>query len=211
MVIQHRTALFAKEVIPTEGTACELLRALPIPGTNYYATPWSVHVNTNRLWDGVTDTKLEGGFTVCQHIRYKEIIPHLKRMGINVLFTPHAVEHRRFTVLPFPHFAVCSSEPQPKELLYSFIGCNTHKCRKALFKLEKLRDTLIKARRTWHFYLKGQARQAEREEYIRTLALTRFSLCPRGTGPSTVRFWESLRAGAIPVLIADSMRLPNGY
>lgn len=36
-------------------------------------------------------------------------------------------------------------------------------------------------------------------------------MCPRGTGASTLRFWESLEAGAIPVLFADEMQLPPGF
>jgi len=43
------------------------------------------------------------------------------------------------------------------------------------------------------------------------LSRSRFSLCPRGTGPSTIRFWESLGAGSIPVLIGSDMGLPDGY
>jgi hypothetical protein len=43
------------------------------------------------------------------------------------------------------------------------------------------------------------------------LSRSRFSLCPRGTGASTIRFWESLQAGAIPVLIGDDMILPKNF
>src|SRR5437763_1885888 len=39
----------------------------------------------------------------------------------------------------------------------------------------------------------------------------KYYLCPRGVGPNTIRFWESLQAGAIPVLISDNMALPKGF
>jgi hypothetical protein len=38
---------------------------------------------------------------------------------------------------------------------------------------------------------------------------SRFSLCPRGTGNGTRRFWESLAAGAIPILISDEFEPPR--
>lgn len=37
-----------------------------------------------------------------------------------------------------------------------------------------------------------------------------FSLCPAGAGPNTLRLWESLAVGAIPVLLGDPVRLPTG-
>jgi len=36
-----------------------------------------------------------------------------------------------------------------------------------------------------------------------------FSLCPRGSSPSAVRFWECLSAGTIPILISDNWDLPE--
>ena len=35
-----------------------------------------------------------------------------------------------------------------------------------------------------------------------------FSLCPSGSGPNSIRFWESLACGSIPVLQADTLDLP---
>lgn len=36
-----------------------------------------------------------------------------------------------------------------------------------------------------------------------------FSLCPVGAGPNTLRLWESLAMGAIPVLLSDRQELPD--
>jgi len=33
-------------------------------------------------------------------------------------------------------------------------------------------------------------------------------LCPSGSGPNSIRLWESLAAGAIPVVLADTLELP---
>ena len=211
MIYEHQIELFDVEEIPTEATAFRLLREKPVEGVPFYATPWCVHINKKSLRQGVARTRLLGGFAICQHIRYREIIPHLRRLGITVLFTPHAVKHWRFTVLPFPHYAVCSSDPRPKELLYSFVGFNSHRCRQPLLRLPQRSDVVIESRERWHFDVDAATRAAAQQQYIDVLAVSRFSLCPRGTGPSTVRFWESLRAGAIPVVIADKMQLPAGF
>tara|TARA_B100000900_G_C20406635_1_gene645069 strand:- start:411 stop:872 length:462 start_codon:yes stop_codon:yes gene_type:complete len=41
------------------------------------------------------------------------------------------------------------------------------------------------------------------------LLTSRFSLCPSGSGPNSIRLWESLAVGAIPVLLADTLELPE--
>ena len=38
---------------------------------------------------------------------------------------------------------------------------------------------------------------------------SRYSLCPSGSGPNSIRFWESLAVGSIPVLMADTLELPS--
>ncbi|MCP9797729.1 exostosin family protein [Cyanobium sp. Lug-B] len=46
-------------------------------------------------------------------------------------------------------------------------------------------------------------------EYNTLLSHTRFSLCPVGAGPNTLRLWESLAVGAIPVVLSDRHQLPD--
>jgi hypothetical protein len=157
-------------------------------------------------------------------------------MGVDTLFTPHAVAegsnsaprdrrrvwsrivdrlrgdaNRPLRILSFPHVAVHGADPGTKDLLYSFVGCATHACREPIFALPERPDAVVIRRGDWHFYLNDRKQAEEREEYQRILSRSRFSLCPRGTGPSTIRFWESLQAGAIPVLISDDHLLPEGY
>lgn len=52
------------------------------------------------------------------------------------------------------------------------------------------------------------AEEREAEVYTRLLFLSRFSLCPSGSGPNSIRLWESLAAGAIPVILSDRLELP---
>lgn len=51
----------------------------------------------------------------------------------------------------------------------------------------------------------------EKEEiraYNQLLSQTLFSLCPAGAGPNTLRLWESLGTGSIPVVLSDRYELP---
>jgi len=200
---------FTKEPVQTEGTAYRLLKAHPLASdTTFLAAPWSVFLNHGGM-SAVSDLRIEGGgFTVCQHIRYQEIIPILQKIGIDTLFTPHVCANHAIRVLPFPHYAVNACDPVKKNILISFIGAPTHKVRGPLFTMRG-KNVVVKKRSKWFFECGN--RQPLLNEYLKTLARTRFSLCPRGTGASTIRFWESLRAGAIPVLLSDAMRLPEGF
>lgn len=237
-IYAHRTELFDREAVSTEALAYQCLTRRPIlTDVNYVASPWSVMINDGDMES--PDLQLRGGFTICQHIWYHKIIPACISMGIDTLFTPHAERpefgvweqlksglgiagfkrHMRtrrhvnhgFRILPFPHVAVNGIEPDEKEYWYSFIGFDTHWVRRRIFKAARRPDTVIKQRLKWHFEVSTDQRLQDKLEYQRVLAKTRYSLCPRGTGPSTIRFWESLQAGAIPVLISDATALPEGF
>ena len=38
---------------------------------------------------------------------------------------------------------------------------------------------------------------------------SKYTLCPSGSGPNSIRFWEALGAGSIPILLADTLELPE--
>ena len=56
--------------------------------------------------------------------------------------------------------------------------------------------------------LSDDERQSLSQSYWQLLSETQFSLCPRGDNCGSVRFYESLAAGCIPVLLADEAELP---
>ena len=83
---------------------------------------------------------------------------------------------------------------------------------------------MIKNTKSWHFenivYGKqiGKWDFSEKEAtrnkiklniYNTVLSNSRYSLCPSGTGPNSIRFWESLAFGSIPILLADTLELPQ--
>ena len=60
----------------------------------------------------------------------------------------------------------------------------------------------------WHFEKSDQDIKNHEEKFSSILQNTQFSLCPRGTGPSTIRIWDSLALGSIPVIISDGLKMP---
>lgn len=216
-IYTFKPELFALDAVSTELTAYQLIASHPIKkNINYVAFPWAVLINKNLLHT-LPDIKIANGYTVCQHIRYEKIIPILKQMGVKVLFTPHVdKDYEGITVLPFPHLAINGVNPGniTKDIWASFVGAEyTHYTRAQIFKLfvHDPRFVLLNRGNTWHFNAKPQLLDYYTQEYQDVLVRSRFALCPRGTGASTIRFWESLQAGAIPVLIADAMRLPDFF
>lgn len=204
--------LFAKEPVPTEFTAYKLLMDEPLEqDVNYLAVPWTIIIK-KKLLHKLQDIRLDGGFTVCQHFRFEEIIPLLQKIGVDVLFTPHVEAGKVYdgiTVLPIPHFAQNGTKPAlKKDILYSFVGTvSAQKVREKIFKLPKKNDIAIIERNGWSA---STVNKQHNKEYRDILARSRFALAPRGHGVSTIRFWESLQAGAIPVLLADGTVLPQG-
>jgi|GEM_PF-2224771 len=53
-----------------------------------------------------------------------------------------------------------------------------------------------------------EAQAQYRAEYRQSLAETRTVLCPRGEGEGSIRFFEAMSAGRVPVLLADEHELP---
>ena len=116
-----------------------------------------------------------------------------------------------------------------RPLWFSFIGGYQRDylttVRERLFQkyTEDSRETIfVKKSGDWHFNelvyhrlqnINGDENKTSRhikntELYNKTLLNSRFSLCPSGTGPNSIRFWESLAVGAIPVLMSDYLELP---
>ena len=167
----------------------------------------------DKIKEAVKGLHLKGGFTVlyefepdANHI----IIKLLKEIGIDCIFTPRASytcsELNGIKIISYPYYPVNGIEPdQQKDILYSFVGqLTSHPVRRKLATLNRPPLGIVKNSRKWF------APQSL-DDFKNLLAKSRFSLCPRGYAPNSIRFWESLQAGSIPVLIADTARLPEGF
>lgn len=209
------------EGVPYESIVYDVLKNNPLKSpTNYLVVPWVYLIDRDQLnkLDGI---KIDGGFTVCGHWNYTKIIPTLKQIGIDTLFTPHAYHqtYQGVKIVSIPHFAPNGIAPLKKDIYYSYIGASSHGVRKDLFNINHPNNCVMIERQNWHFQLAKFTdplelqlnAKKEKEEYQNILARSRFSLCPRGAGHGTLRLWESLQAGAIPVLLADGYILPPGF
>lgn len=109
-------------------------------------------------------------------------------------------------------FVAASGQPPEKSLLFSFQGGSTSLLRKRLFNLRFDRpDVLIENTSTYfHWDLNQPGREDRQQHYARTLASSRFVLCPRGAGTGSIRLFEVMSAGVAPVLISDRYLLPPG-
>ena len=114
-----------------------------------------------------------------------------------------------------------------RKILYNFIGGYQEdyltQIRPNIFKMNHPENTIIKNTGDWHFnklvYNEKQNVNQElnlnddhnnKTKYYNELLLnSRYTLAPSGTGPNSIRFWEALAVGSIPVLLADTLELPD--
>ncbi|MGI9213933.1 MAG: exostosin domain-containing protein [Methylococcaceae bacterium] len=116
-----------------------------------------------------------------------------------------------------------------RRFIYSFIGTYSEglyltPVRQWIFDLPKSSDGFIEYRGEWHFekvvyreqiigqsvsVMDRQRTEQYEKDYTDVMRESVFCLCPSGAGPNSIRLWESLGFGCIPVLLADTLRLPG--
>jgi Exostosin family len=97
-----------------------------------------------------------------------------------------------------------------QDLLFSFVGGRTHRCRDALFRLKGPRIH-VESPQGFVFHDPSSVRFDERRKsFSETLYRSKFVLCPRGAGTSSIRLYETLAAGRVPVIISDQWVPPAG-
>jgi hypothetical protein len=176
-------------------------------------------------------------FTVIQHIHYLELLPIFQKLQIRYVFASHCSTNnkeleKRYNLisLPLPLFplvngieysyeSICS-----RKYLINFVGYYSpihymSNIREKIFTIFKDKEgCFVKNRDLWHYqrdvYITKDKekhvnkQEQERIEYKELMANSKFSLCPSGSGPNSIRFWESLSFGTIPVLLSDTYVLP---
>lgn len=135
---------------------------------------------------------------------------------------------RQLDALEFP--APTNSDASSlRKYLYSFIGAYCPdgyltQVRQWIFDLPSRPDALVLRRSEWHYEsvvyeqqiggrqlepADGARHQQMAEDFDAVMRDSIFSLCPSGSGPNSIRLLESIGFGSIPVLLADTLRLPG--
>jgi hypothetical protein len=101
---------------------------------------------------------------------------------------------------------------QSDRYLYSFVGQKTtHSLRQQIFDLDHPRQFVFDTSDFWPYAdLDTDAKNELEERYVRAFHQSRFILCPRGRGASSIRLYETLRMGRVPVIISDQWVPPDG-
>jgi hypothetical protein len=171
---------------------------------NHKGLNWTQAI-INKICHELKERKL---FFVCQHIQVK----HLNFNG-HAVFTPHATITDSY--IPIPHYA-CSYDTslskrwEDRKYTFSFMGSfGTHPVRQKIYDAIKDReDCFVLDTGCWHFEGHPEQQIENKKRYIEILGDTKYSLCPRGTGPSTIRMWEAMAMGSCPVILSDLLKTP---
>ena len=116
-------------------------------------------------------------------------------------------------LVAFDHgFAEYDGGQTLREHLYSFIGkTNTHPVRQQIMRLVHPEQFLFDTTPYWPYGdLPADMKEALETQYQDVALKSRFILCPRGFGTSSIRLFESLRMGRVPVILSDAWVPPAG-
>lgn len=187
----------------------------------------------------VQNSKMNSTFslvTTCQHIYFRRILPIFKKCGVKYLFVSHRIPQddqleKEYLLKIIPYFiyplyatptSLCSTN---RKYLCSFKGNinNQHyltNIRERLADLKEFEDCWIEFNHEWFFekqvyhnqILKKNVKidkEKQTNSYIEILTNSEFSLCPSGSGPNSIRLWESLSYSSIPIILSNHMVLPE--
>ena len=228
----------------TEKRVFELLTTLLTEiNYDYVAFPWATLIDdyvknkSTKYVDIIGDFKIKDGnkvFTVCQHIRFRFLLPLFKSIGITHVFASHCSKfdyiyekYYGIHIIPFHLYPVNGienyNEVVSAKFFVSFCGAYDDRyylsdIRKKLNYLCKYKDCYIEIKKQWHFenvVYKEQVfntslladeineQQSQESRYIDILKSSTFSICPSGTGPNSIRLWEAMSVGSIPIILSD--------
>jgi len=96
-----------------------------------------------------------------------------------------------------------------RQWLYSFQGAPNHRVRRKLYGIEDDRSLIEDTSSFSIWTSEAEALDAGQRKYADTLAASAFVLCPRGSGTSSYRLFETMQARRVPVIISDEWVAPS--
>lgn len=142
--------------------------------------------------------------------------------------------HAHVKLHAFPLYPVQRSDLPPvpfedREYLFSFVGAKAkpiYMTQSRNWIIEELADDpdgMIIDRDDWHYnkivYDRQILARAETDaqlvddaastQFREIMRQTKFALCPSGTGPNSIRLWEAIAEGAIPVILSEAYLTPG--
>ena len=164
--------------------------------------------------------------TVAQHIRAVDYFDLYQSLGVTDVFWSHAVNSyetsKGIRIHPFPLFPAqapeyAASARAEKRHLANFVGAYNpaiylSNVRAVIFADEdKFADVHIVKRERWHFdravydeqiagrtasHAQLAAETQMKQDYVEAIRQSWFTLCPTGSGPNSIRIFESLALGS---------------
>jgi hypothetical protein len=151
-------------------------------------------------------------------IKNQTVVPHYPHIRIHP-FPLYPVQADRFNLEPWSH----------KKYLFSFIGAKPTQlylsdARSLIFQyLSNAARGYVQARDKWHYGVQVYGQQihgkpvstevhqtylTQSQEFQTIMHQSIFALCPSGTGANTIRLWEAISMGVIPVVLSDLYQPP---
>lgn len=90
----------------------------------------------------------------------------------------------------------------------SFQGYFSNDIRKKMEKAVKNMNSVVINVRYWFQKYMGYETTEMERNYYGLIEMSKFILCPKGYGTNSIRFFEAMSHGRIPVLISDNTKLP---
>jgi hypothetical protein len=173
-------------------------------------------------------------FTICQHIHFRRLLPIFKNIGITHLFASHTSKYDHayeelygikiipFHLYPFNSIENYNLKNKSFKYIYSFNGAFNPTCYlKSRSYLKNINNDkyYINIKNQWNFQKQVYVDQIQNNifvstndekldtDYIKLLESSQFTLCPSGSGPNSIRLWEALSVGSIPIVLSDNLLL----
>jgi hypothetical protein len=110
-----------------------------------------------------------------------------------------------------PYLAKARELRSERLLLFSFLGRDSHPVRKQLFASKFNRaDVIIEQTAGYNHWERNEQAEQFQRRYAEVSASSKFIICPRGVGVSSMRLFEAMELGCVPVIVSDNWVPPSG-